>query len=158
MAFVAVSCIETPAVNYITWLKAQERGEGDLLSDAFIHKAQPYYQTSLREVKYFQNIETFSDLSVTIDKTIYFKNEISIENIAEIELVLHELKHVDQWQEPDFVQNYFRTSIESIMLTRARSFHQNNKLEKEAAQHGRKVRRCFEYFSWRPTCEGLDRE
>lgn len=125
--------------DYIVNLRIQSNNKRQNLPTEFISSFQKYFPTiNLGMVTFSTNINTIHGQAITIGEEIFFPDNPDFESRSGRELMLHELRHVVQYQNKGgikpFLSEYFLHAAGKVIQNRNFNVHDAIGTERDAAQ------------------------
>jgi Domain of unknown function (DUF4157) len=116
-----------------------DAGKWQRLPEGLVAIIAPHYRTDLTRVRVAHGVDTFIDACLTLGDDVFINYSLSLSrNTHDVHLLLHELRHVDQFRESSyehFLLLYLLDALVTGCRTRSLDPHDDMEFEKDAEGH-----------------------
>lgn len=126
-----------PQINsYIADLRRQASGNWKLLPDWVVSEFGNKYSIDLQQVRYATGINTWHGQAITIGYEILFPRALALSKRSDLEWLLHELEHVDQYRRKAgieaFISEYLLHVSGEVIARQKFNVHDDVSVERDA--------------------------
>jgi hypothetical protein len=122
--------------TYIADLRTQAKGRWNSLPNWVLWEFSNKYSVNLQQVRYATGINTWHGQGVTVGYEIFFPRGIDLSQRADLEWLLHELQHVDQYERKGgidaFITEYLLHASGEVIASRKLNVHDDVSSERDA--------------------------
>jgi hypothetical protein len=143
VASAAVAPVTVAAVaSYMASLEAQAAGRFQSIPEPLRGLLRPNYSSNLDHVRYADGIETLVGNQITFGNHIFFNEKIDFTRRVNVDLLAHELTHVDQYRAAGGITQFLLRYVFNsgrVLANGSFNLHGDNRLEKEAIDKAARV-------------------
>jgi hypothetical protein len=143
VASAAIAPVTVAAVaSYIASLEAQASGRYKSIPEPLRASLRPHYNVNLDHVRYAEGINTLHGGQITFGNHIFFTQEVDFSRRNNVNLLAHELTHVDQYRAAGGITQFLLRYIFNsglVALNGSFNLHGENRLEREATDKAARV-------------------